>query len=260
MTQADDPVGQFVAVSLVRCPVNAAGDWFAKGFSCTIPGRHDRHDSKVDPGDMTDRRKQVTGVILAGGRATRMGGVDKGLVPVSGRPMAAWVLDTLAPQVAEVLINANRSHESYREFGCPVVADADQEFRGPLAGIESGLRAARTPWVVFAPCDSPLLCDDLVLRLHAAATAAHTRIAVAHDGRRLQPVFALLERSLHGDLVRYLDEGGRKIDRWYDAHGYATADFSDVPASFENINAPDDKRALEEGLAERVGTRPKDSG
>lgn len=201
-------------------------------------------------------RDQVTGVILAGGRATRMGGVDKGLVPVGGRPMAAWVLDTLSPQVAEVLINANRSHDSYREFGCPVVADAEQDFRGPLAGIESGLRAARTPWVVFAPCDSPLICDDLVSRLHAALSAAQTRIAVAHDGDRLQPVFALLGRTLLDDLVRYLDDGGRKVDRWYEAQGYAIADFSDVPGSFENINAPTDRRALNDGLARRARARP----
>lgn len=214
------------------------------------------------PGTGEDVRDRVTGVILAGGRATRMGGVDKGLVTVHGRPMVAWVLDALSPQVAEVLINANRSHERYRDFGCPVVADGDggRGLRGPLAGIESGLRAARTPMVVFTPCDSPLICDDLVLRLYAALMAAHTRIAVAHDGRRLQPVFALLERTLLDDLVRHLGEGGRKIDRWYDTHGYATADFSDVPGSFENINAPADKLALEDSLARSNPARPENGG
>lgn len=192
-----------------------------------------------------ERHEDVTGVILAGGRATRMGGVDKGLVPVNGRPMVQWVIDVLRPQVADVLLNANRNLALYREFGYPVIDDGDREFRGPLAGIASGLRAAQSPYVAFAPCDSPLVCGDLVTRLRAALSLEETRIAVAHDGARLQPVFALLERSLLDDLVRYLADGGRKIDRWYAEHGYAQADFSDVADSFANINAPDEKRALE---------------
>ena len=197
-----------------------------------------------------DRHEDVTGVILAGGRATRMGGVDKGLVPVNGQPMIRWVIDVLRPQVADVLLNANRNLEQYREFGYPVIDDGDREFRGPLAGIASGLRAAQSPYVAFAPCDSPLVCGDLVTRLRAALELEKARIAVAHDGARLQPVFALLERSLLDDLVRYLDDGGRKIDRWYAEHGYAQADFSDVADSFANINAPDEKRALEQQLGQ----------
>ena len=188
---------------------------------------------------------QVTGVILAGGRATRMGGVDKGLIPVNGRPMIAWVIDVLRPQVAELLVNANRNLDEYRALGYPIIDDGDREFRGPLAGIASGMRAATNKYVAFAPCDSPLVCDDLVPRLHAALSAAGTRIAVAHDGERLQPVFALLESALLDDLVRYLDSGGRKIDRWYAEHGFAHADFSDVAESFANINAPDEKQAVE---------------
>jgi len=191
---------------------------------------------------------QVTGVILSGGRATRMGGTDKGLIPVNGRPMITWVIEVLRPQVADVLVNANRNLERYREFGCPVIDDGDREFRGPLAGIASGLRAAGTRYVAFAPCDSPLVCSDLVARLYKALSSADARIAVAHDGERLQPVFALLERNLLDDLVKYLDGGGRKIDRWYDEHGFTRADFSDVAATFANINAPDEKQALEERL------------
>lgn len=192
-----------------------------------------------------DHHEDVTGVVLAGGRATRMGGVDKGLVEVNGRPMIAWVLDVLRPQVADLLVNANRNLDRYRAFGFPVVDDGDREFRGPLAGIASGLRAAATRYVAFAPCDSPLVCGDLVTRLRTALTQENARVAVAHDGVRLQPVFALLERDLLDDLLRYLDNGGRKIDRWYAEHGYARADFSDVADSFANINAPDEKRALE---------------
>ena len=196
-------------------------------------------------------REQVTGVILAGGRATRMGGVDKGLVPVNGRPMIAWVIETLRPQVAEVLINANRNRDRYGELGSKVIDDGDSEFRGPLAGMLSGMRAARTPWLAIVPCDSPLITSHLVERLYGAAEASGSRIAAAHDGERLQPVCALLARDLLDDLAGYLDDGERKIDRWYARHGYATADFSDVAASFANINAPDDRRALESALAGR---------
>ena len=191
---------------------------------------------------------QVTGVILAGGRATRMGGADKGLIAVNGKPMITWVIDVLRPQVAGILLNANRNLDQYRALGYPVIDDGDREFRGPLAGIASGLRAATTRYVAFAPCDSPLVCDDLVPRLYAALSSAGTRIAVAHDGERLQPVFALLETALLDDLIRYLDSGERKIDRWYAEHGFARADFSDVAESFANINAPEEKQALEQTL------------
>ena len=174
-----------------------------------------------------------------------MGGLDKGLVPVNGRPMITWVIDVLRPQVAEILVNANRSLDEYRALGYPVIDDGDREFRGPLAGIASGLRAAERKYVAFAPCDSPLVCADLVPRLHAALSSEGARIAVAHDGERLQPVFALLESALLDDLMRYLDSGGRKIDRWYAEQGFARADFSDVTESFANINAPEEKQALE---------------
>ena len=196
-------------------------------------------------------REQVTGVILAGGRATRMGGVDKGLVPIGGRPMIAWVIDALRPQVAGVTINANRNHESYGEFGCPVIDDGDSEFRGPLAGMASAMRIARTPYIAVAPCDSPLLCGELVERLYAAAASSGSPVAVAHDGERLQPVFALLACDLLQDLAGYLDDGQRKIDRWYARHGYESVDFSDVADSFANINAPEDRSVLEESLAQR---------
>jgi molybdopterin-guanine dinucleotide biosynthesis protein A len=195
--------------------------------------------------------EQVTGVILAGGKARRMGGVDKGLVSIHNRPMVGYVIDALQPQVSALLINANRSHDRYREFGLPVIADADRDFRGPLAGIASGMQAAQAPYVAVAPCDSPLLCPDLVQRLHAAMQAEGMRIAVAHDGTRLQPVFALLACSLQEDLAGHLADGGRKIDQWYAKHGFAVADCSDVPESFLNINAPADRQLLEDMLAQR---------
>ena len=193
-------------------------------------------------------REQVTGVILAGGRATRMGGVDKGLVPINGRPMIAWVIDALRPQVATVMINANRNHDLYGAFGCPVIDDGDSEFRGPLAGMASAMRVAETPWVAVVPCDSPLITGELVERLYAAVASSGSPVAVAHDGERLQPVFALLACTLLADLAGYLDDGQRKIDRWYARHGYDSVDFSDVVESFANINAPEDRSALEQSL------------
>jgi molybdopterin-guanine dinucleotide biosynthesis protein A len=202
-------------------------------------------------------REQVTGVILAGGRATRMGGTDKGLVPIAGRPMVAWVVDVLGPQVSEVLINANRNHDRYGEFGSRIVDDGDAEFRGPLAGMASGMRAARTPWIAVVPCDSPLIHGGLVARLHKAASASGARIAAAHDGERLQPVFALLACDLQDDLTGYLDEGERKIDRWYARHRFESVDCSDMAESFANINAPEDKRSLEAALAERAESLQK---
>ena len=206
--------------------------------------------TNLSPADIA-ARDQVTGVILAGGKATRMGGVDKGLVTVGGRPMVAWVIDALRPQVSDVLINANRSRERYDEFACAVVDDGDDDFRGPLAGMASGMRAARTPYIAVVPCDSPLIGDELIQRLYAAAESSGSPIAAAHDGERLQPVFAMLSCDLLDDLAGYLDDGERKIDRWYDRHGYVKVDFSDVAEWFANINAPGDQRALEEVLARR---------
>jgi len=211
----------------------------------------------LEPGKASIRER-VTGVILAGGRATRMGGIDKGLVSVNGRTMISYAIEALRPQVDALLINANRNHDNYASFGYPVVADADCDFRGPLAGFASGMAAARTAYVAFAPCDSPLLCRDLVQRLHGALAESGVRIAVAHDGNRLQPVFALLDRALLGDLSAYLDAGGRKIDRWYSDCGFATADFSDATESFLNINAPADKLALESRLARRDTAGPNE--
>jgi molybdopterin-guanine dinucleotide biosynthesis protein A len=207
--------------------------------------------SSLNPTD-AGVRERVTAVILAGGKARRMGGVDKGLVPINGRPMISWVIDALRPQVADVLVNANRNHGRYGEFGCPVMDDGDSEFRGPLAGMASGMHAARTPYIAVVPCDSPLIGGELVQRLFEVVATSGAPVAAAHDGERLQPVFALLSCELLDDLAGYLDAGERKIDRWYARHGYETVDFSDVAEWFANINAPDDKHALEEVLAKRA--------
>lgn len=201
---------------------------------------------------MLPERQTITGLVLAGGRATRMGGMDKGLVRLAGRPMVEWVLDCLRDQADELIINANRNQETYRAMGYPVVSDRCGDFQGPLAGMASGMAAAGSQWLLTAPCDSPLLSPLLAERLWRAC-AGGADIAVAHDGQRLQPVFALLRCSLLGSLQDYLDGGGRKIDRWYAGHAMQTVDFSDCMETFLNINEPADREQLEARLTQAGG-------
>lgn len=204
-------------------------------------------DARYDHDDYD--RTAVTGVVLAGGRARRMGGEDKGLVVLDGRRMVEYVLDALRPQVAAVLVNANRNQEAYaRLTGCRVLADSMEGFAGPLAGMASALAVIDTEYLVTAPCDAPLVTGDLAPRLHAALVARHAEIAVAHDGERLQPVFALLRRGVLAGMLDYLRAGERKIDRWYATRLMATADFSDATDMFHNINTPQEHADLEARL------------
>lgn len=189
--------------------------------------------------------ESITGLVLAGGQARRMGGVDKGLVEVAGRAMIEHVLDALRPQVGTLLINANRNREAYARYGCEVVADAHTGYLGPLAGVASALAVIGTRYLLTAPCDSPLLPADLAARLSAALQRDRARIAVAHDGERQQPVFLLLERSLGPDLQDYLASGGRKIDQWFARHALAEADLSDRRECFINVNDADERARVE---------------
>jgi len=190
----------------------------------------------------------ITGVILAGGAGRRMGGVDKGLVELAGKPLARHVLDALAPQVDTVLVSANRNAVEYRKLGA-VVGDGEGEggegYRGPLAGMLGGMKKAATPLALFVPCDAPFLPTDLAARLRAAGGCD---IAVAHDGARLQPVFCLLRTALADSLAQFLAGGGRKIDLWFDRHNVRRVNFSDKPDGFANINSPADLARAEEKL------------
>ena len=201
----------------------------------------------TDPGPMT-------GVVLAGGRATRMGGTDKGLLEVAGVAMVDHVLERLRPQTSALVINANRNHAEYATRGYPVVPDAFGEFAGPLAGMAAGLEAASTEWCVTVPCDSPLVPPDLVARMVSALEDAGADLAVAEGAGRMQPVFALLPRRLLSDLHAFLEEGGRKIDAWYARHRVARADFSDAEEAFLNINTPEERDQLEGRLMQRGHT------
>lgn len=195
-------------------------------------------------------RDQITGIVLAGGRGQRMGGNDKGLVLLNGRPMVVHVLDALRPQVGAILINANRNLDQYGEFGCKVVPDVLGGYLGPLAGLASGMQSATTPYVVTVPCDSPLLGEGIVKRMYDSLTEAQAEICVAHDGERTHPVFTLLQRDLLPSLLAFLEAGDRKIDRWFANHKLAVAYFADMPQVFVNVNSPEERQALEAQLAE----------
>ena len=200
-------------------------------------------------------REEITAVVLAGGRARRMGGEDKGLVEVAGKPMVAHTVDVLRTQTAEVIVNANRNADAYRAVtGCRVIADTVGGFAGPLAGMASALEASANRLLLTTPCDSPLVTGELGPRLHAALARDGAEIAVAHDGERMQPVFALLARELLPNLLAFLGTGERKIDRWYATRHTVTADFSDALDTFLNVNTPLERDRLERRLAQ-LGAR-----
>lgn len=188
----------------------------------------------------TPKADEITGLVLAGGRATRMSGVDKGFVDYRGRPLVEAVVERLRPQVAQILISANRNIDRYRGLGFPVLLDAEEglePFPGPLAGMLAGLRAARTAWLAVVPCDAPFFPADLVSRLAAALGGEHA--AVAYVGDRIEPTFCLLHADLAEDLAAALAHGERRVEAWLRAVGAAPALFFTADA-FANLNTPQD--------------------
>lgn len=196
----------------------------------------------------------ITGVILAGGRGSRMGGVDKGLQNFNGVPLALATLMRLAPQVGTVMINANRNLGAYESFGVPVWPDVLPDYAGPLAGFLTALERCETPWLVTVPCDTPLFPVDLVARLAQAAEAEGADLAMAaareEDGQlRTQPVFSLMRVELLESLVKFTHEGGRKIDKWTALHSTAIVPFDapgDPPRAFFNANTLAELHDLEQ--------------
>jgi molybdopterin-guanine dinucleotide biosynthesis protein A len=193
--------------------------------------------------------ENITGVVLAGGRGSRMGGVDKGLQTFRGEPMALHVLQRLQPQTDCLMINANQNLPRYHEFGVPVWPDDMEGFAGPLAGMETALRHCETAYLVTAPCDSPFLPEDLVARLAAALQEQDADLAVAVTGGNdgpLQPhpVFCLAKTSLLPHLTQFLQDGGRKVEQWYSSLKVAKVHFSDE-AAFRNINTLDELKKFE---------------
>lgn len=188
---------------------------------------------------------KITALILAGGRGSRMGSVDKGLQLFYGKPMVAQVLERLAPQVDEVIINANRSLDAYTAFGHRVIPDVIDGFVGPLAGLQVGLLHATHPLVVTAPCDSPFLPLDLVARLLAALQNNQADLAVAKTFEQVHPVFCLVKRDLEPHLRSFLETGQRKIDKWYETLNVVEVSFDDVESAFMNINTREELNRLE---------------
>jgi molybdopterin-guanine dinucleotide biosynthesis protein A len=185
-------------------------------------------------------REDISGLILAGGMGRRMGGADKGLLLLHGRPLAALSLERIKPQVGKVFISANRNLEAYAALGAEVLPDLLPDYPGPLAGIHAALTRIETPWLATCPCDSPYLSSDLVERLMAAASASNAPLAVAKTGGRAQPAFMLCRRELLPALTAWLQSGNRRVGAWQESLGVAQADFEDCPEAFANFNTPED--------------------
>ena len=177
-----------------------------------------------------------------------MGGVDKGLQSLHGKPMVQWVIERFAPQVGELLINANQNLERYAAFGYRVIPDVIDGFAGPLAGLHRGLSEAQCDWVATVPCDSPFLPRDLVSRLYASAGERCADLAVAKTGEQPHPVFCLCRRSVLPGLTAFLAEGGRKIDAWYAQLTTVEVAFDDATAAFSNINTPEELAGFEKSV------------
>jgi molybdenum cofactor guanylyltransferase len=201
--------------------------------------------------------QDITGLILAGGRGSRMGGVDKGLQNFNGIPLALHTLMRLGPQVESVMVNANRNLSAYESFGASVWPDASADFAGPLSGFLVGLERAETPYVLTVPCDTPRLPLDLAKRLAEALVREDADIAMAaapetsSDGQtetRTQPVFCLMKIEMSESLVKFTHAGGRKIDAWTAQHKTVVVPFdapSDDPLAFANVNTLNELQALE---------------
>lgn len=197
---------------------------------------------------MTIPAQDITGLILAGGRGSRMGGVDKGLQNHNGVPLAMHALQRLRQQVGRVMINANRNLDAYESMGVPVWPDALPDYPGPLAGFLAGLEHCETPYLVTVPCDTPGFPLDLVERLAAALEAEQADIAMAatleKGERQVQPVFCLMKASLMASLVQFTRSGQRKIDRWTAQHRCVAVVFDDADAFF-NANTPAELQQLQ---------------
>jgi len=191
----------------------------------------------------------MTGALLAGGRARRMDECDKGLMLFRQRPLVEWTLAVLKPQVATLLISANRNVARYAAYGFPVVTDEVANFAGPLAGIVSAMTAAPTEWLLTMPCDAPYSPANLGQRLALAIAAEQATLAVATVGHQRQPLHALLPVALAANLREYLASGERRVGGWYARQRVAWVDFSAQPAAFINLNTARELRALETASA-----------
>ena len=177
-----------------------------------------------------------------------MGGIEKALVSLHGRPLIAHVIDRLKPQIDELLVNANGNTESFAGYGDRVVPDRVAERPGPLAGLHAGLAAARNDWILAVPCDAPLLPQDLAARLWEGLVHADAEIAVARADGQIHPVFCLVPVSLETEIRQHLENGGRAVLGWMQSRRLAVVEFEDGSA-FTNVNTPEDLAGLERSAA-----------
>jgi molybdopterin-guanine dinucleotide biosynthesis protein A len=194
--------------------------------------------------------KDITALILAGGRAQRMGGIDKGLIPFHGKPLIESAIAKLKPQAQTIVINANRNITKYASYGYSVIMDETPDFSGPLAGFSVGLKACKTSYLLTSPCDSPLLPENLAESFIAEMERGDFQLVYAStkevDSKIwAQPVFCLMQSNLQDSLNQFLQKGDLKIDRWFKELRSSTVIFDD-PQSFANVNTPEELKSLEE--------------
>ena len=190
----------------------------------------------------------ISAILLAGGAGRRMGGEDKGLLQLKGKSLAEWVLARIAPQVDEILISANRNLDTYRAFGYPVLPDKTEGYAGPLAGIARGLLDAKHDLILSAPCDTPFLPDDLVIRLLSALHSGDFDLAVPMIGGAGQYAICLMRRRVGANLAVYLAQGGHQLQAWQAGLKCIPVDFSDTAPFFVNLNQPEQLAALEDRI------------
>ena len=186
---------------------------------------------------------EITVVILAGGRGRRMDAQDKGLVVLNGQPLIEYVIKAISPQNSNILINANQNIEQYQHYGYPVVSDQITGFQGPLAGVATAMERVKTPYILTLPCDAPFVERDYQAKMWSALQTQQTDLAVAFDGRRLQPVHALIPVRLYADLLKFLVGKTRRVDSWYSHYAMGLVDFSQQVRMFCNLNTPEELKA-----------------
>lgn len=187
---------------------------------------------------------KVSAIILAGGRATRMNSLDKGLIRLQKKPLVQHVIERVMPQVDEILLNANREIEQYKTFNLPILQDDNPDFIGPLAGFSLGLKHCSHDYLLAAPCDSPLIPADLVARLMKALLENGADIAIAKSGGYNHPVFCLMKKSVLPSLTTYLEQGERKVSTWQKSLKYIEVEINDCDDAFVNVNTFEELEAL----------------
>lgn len=196
---------------------------------------------------MSIKQNQVTGVILAGGQGSRMGGLDKGLIEWQGRPLIEHLIAAFQTQLSSLVINANRNQAIYQSYGFPVISDQAPDYQGPLAGLATTMHTVETPYILTIPCDSFYLAPDFAARMLHMLNTSKADLVVAHDGEQLQPTYALVPVALLPSLEAFLTRGERQLRAWYQQQRMATVNCSDIAIMFQNINTPAHYQALQEG-------------